>query len=274
MDWQSYEELVKSIYKCLGEQQGVSVLGWGNACRVQGRSGVSHQIDVLTSHTDGLIHFKAAVECKHWNKKVGQDVVLHLLGVLGDTDIDKGIIVSKSGFTEPAKKFASQNGIGLLELREPVESDWKDRVRRISMSGILRYSPPYDFEMDYYPSRHPNSDELGNVQADNREIFVKFPDGVMKSLHDILNEENKDPCPKFYRECEHKIEFPQGSYVLYDGKVVMDNIIALNFKRRHSVIKRETYIDASGKIWLILEDVSGKRRRYITHAGEIDEWIE
>ena len=54
LDWKSYEELVKNIYEQLGRASGVKILGHGSSCKFKGKSGVEHQIDVLTSHNDGI----------------------------------------------------------------------------------------------------------------------------------------------------------------------------------------------------------------------------
>ena len=65
--WQDYEELVKDIYLALGQTIGVTIECWGSSCRVEGPPGVSNQIDVLTSHSDGLHQYTTAISCKYWN---------------------------------------------------------------------------------------------------------------------------------------------------------------------------------------------------------------
>ena len=54
MNWKSYEEIVKCIYEQLGQSANIKILCWGKTCKVKGKSGVNHQIDVLTSHSDGI----------------------------------------------------------------------------------------------------------------------------------------------------------------------------------------------------------------------------
>ena len=104
-DWELYEELVRDIYQVLGKVDGIKIECWGRSCEVRGRSGVCHQIDVLISHNDGK--FLTAIECKHWNRrKVAKDAVWTLSGIVDDTNIKKGILVSKSGFTSHAEKVA------------------------------------------------------------------------------------------------------------------------------------------------------------------------
>jgi hypothetical protein len=118
LDWKNYEVLTAFIYKSLGQVDGIEILGYGNTCKVTGESGVSHQVDVLTKHGDGTQAYRTAIECKYWNKKVSKDVVMKLDGILTDCEIDKGIIVSKNGFTRDGKKYAKHRNIELVRLHE------------------------------------------------------------------------------------------------------------------------------------------------------------
>ena len=57
---------------------------------------------MLTSQTNGIHTTQTAIECKYLNKKITKDVVFKLSGVINDSDIEKGIIVSRCGFTRDA----------------------------------------------------------------------------------------------------------------------------------------------------------------------------
>jgi len=70
MDWKTYEKLTKDIYERLGQKAGVKIVGWGNDLKVKGHSGVEHQIDVLTSHSDGIHSYLTDIECKYWKEKI------------------------------------------------------------------------------------------------------------------------------------------------------------------------------------------------------------
>jgi hypothetical protein len=61
MDWETYEQVTRAIYQALGEENGVQILGYGKDCKILGKSRVQHQIDVLTSHSDGLHTYKTAI---------------------------------------------------------------------------------------------------------------------------------------------------------------------------------------------------------------------
>lgn len=125
MDWKDYEELTKYIYECLGKQAGVKVEGYGSSCKIKGKSGIDHQIDVLTSHTDGVHNYRTGIECKYWEEPVNKDIVMKVAEIIEDARISKGIIVSKRGFTDDGILFAAHKNIGLVELREIEEEDRK-----------------------------------------------------------------------------------------------------------------------------------------------------
>ncbi|MEH6762768.1 MAG: restriction endonuclease [Maribacter arcticus] len=118
MDWKDYENITKYIYEELGRKTGVKIIGYGNTSKVKGKSGVSHQIDVLTSHSDGIHDYQTAIECKYWKKKINKDVVMKVASIIEDTNIHKGVIVSKRGYTKDGISFAKQKNIGLIELKE------------------------------------------------------------------------------------------------------------------------------------------------------------
>lgn len=65
LDWKTYESITKYIYESLGGKTGVKVLRHGSSCRVTGKSGVDHQIDILTAHSDGIHSYRTAIECKY-----------------------------------------------------------------------------------------------------------------------------------------------------------------------------------------------------------------
>ena len=123
LDWKKYESITKYIYETLGKETGVEIEGYGNNCKVEGKSGVYHQIDVLTKHSDGIHNYRTAIECKYWKEKINKDIVMKVSEIIEDASINKGVIVSKNGFTTDGISFAKYKNIGLVELREIKEKD-------------------------------------------------------------------------------------------------------------------------------------------------------
>ncbi len=123
LDWKTYESITKYIYESLGSKAGVKVLGYGNICKVSGKSGINHQIDILTSHSDGINSYRTAIGCKYWNEKISKDIVMKIYSIVEDAGIEKGVIVSKNGFTKDGAEYAKHKNISLVELREIEETD-------------------------------------------------------------------------------------------------------------------------------------------------------
>ncbi|AXP82729.1 Restriction endonuclease [Mariniflexile rhizosphaerae] len=163
LDWKTYESITKYIYETLGKQSGVTIKGYGSNCKVKGKSGTSHQIDVLTTHSDGIHSYETAIECKYWKKKVNKDIVMKLVQILEDTGISKGIIVSKSGFTRDGIQFAKHKDIEIVHLREYEEKDLQDSSHKIEIATL-------DLKIKIHITRPEiTSIDIGN----NRKIEIK-----------------------------------------------------------------------------------------------------
>jgi hypothetical protein len=163
LDWKKYEEITKYIYETLGKQSGVKIKGYGNNCKVNGKSGVSHQIDVITTHTDGNNTYETAIECKYRKEKVNKDVVMKLVQILEDTGISKGIIVSRNGFTRDGIQFAKHKNIGIVHLREYEEKDLQDSSRKIDIATL-----------NLNIKIHRTRPEITSIDiGDNRKIEIK-----------------------------------------------------------------------------------------------------
>ena len=121
LDWQEYEMITKYIYEMLGAEYGIKVIGHGAAFKVQGKSGVKHQVDVLTEQFEGERRHLTAIECKFLKRKVTKEIVMKLYSIMVDGDIANGIIVCKMGFTKDTLTYAEHLGIRLVQLREALQ---------------------------------------------------------------------------------------------------------------------------------------------------------
>lgn len=164
MDWKQYEGFTKYIYETLGKESGVEVISYGNNCIVRGKSKVNHQIDVLTRHSDGLHSYRTAIECKYWEKKINKDIVMKVSDVIEDTGIEKGVIVSKKGFTPDGIKFAKYKNIGLVELREADSFDDPDETKIGIKTAVV----------------HPMITSIGFIyEEEDKTELISFDDAVI-----------------------------------------------------------------------------------------------
>lgn len=150
LDWRTYESITKYIYETLGRKTGVKIVGHGSNCKVLGKSGVNHQIDILTTHSDGIHSYKTAIECKYWKEKINKEIVMKVSVTIEDAGIEKGVIVSKAGFTKDGAEFVKYKNIGIVELREIGEPAQGIQERQLNIGSleisslvtILRYEIP------------------------------------------------------------------------------------------------------------------------------------
>jgi hypothetical protein len=143
-----YERLAALVFKCLHEQHAVV-----HDFKLTGNSTVKHQIDVLVEE-DGK-RKRVLVECKDFDKSgkpVGLGVLRDFRSVLEDTGADEAFVVTCTGFTKQAQKYAKAKGIKLAVLRAFEEADWEGRVRRVVVNLIIQPPPQveaFDLALDH-----------------------------------------------------------------------------------------------------------------------------
>ena len=206
MDWQTYEEVTKNIYETIGKQSGVRIVGWGNNFKIKGRSEVHHQIDVLTSHSDGIHTYLTDIECKYWAETINKDIVMKVKAIVDDCLLNKGVVVSKEGFTDDAIAYAKSVNVGLVILRKPIEDDWEGRIKtivlnmHIVMPEITRYE---HFVTEVFK-------EMGNKQVRTDEYIYSYPDGTIKTIKDLIDEfQKKLSKDKPDLDLEDEVIFPE-----------------------------------------------------------------
>ena len=276
--WQDYEKLVKDIYQALGRANGVTIECWGSSCKVEGPPGVFHQIDVLTNHGDGLHQYRTAISCKHWNKRVGLPIVRDFVQIVQDARLSKGVIVSKIGFTGPAKTYAETKNIGLVELRKPLDRDWDGYVREIYIDLILDQTQMIDdvrFEL-IAPNPDSGKEALqgGPLRREMRfdQIVIGIPGEEAETLQKLADEEQR----KHPNEEEYNLRFPAGSVVTFpedpEHPAHGYSIASVSFKVRcYPPIREKIIVSADDHIYMIMESLFDGRRFTITNDGEITE---
>jgi hypothetical protein len=198
MNWKDYERITKYIYETLGRTAGVKIEGHGSSCKVKGKSGVNHQIDVLTSHSDGVHSYRTAIECKFWEDSITKDIVMKTAEIIEDAGINKGVIVSKKGFTEDGISFAHYKNIGLVELREIEEKDRtefdlgilniKTELRRPEILNIIIDNVRQDLKPEHINTRQLKVRQKGGEEVPFEDYLTSFKNELHKGEPDKLVE--------------------------------------------------------------------------------------
>ena len=275
LDWKKYESITKYIYETLGKQSGVTIKGYSSTCTVKGKSGVSHQIDVLTAHSDGVHTYETAIECKYWKKKVNKDIVMKLVQILEDTGISKGVIVTKSGFTKDGLEYAKFKNIGLVELRESTDKDHESTPREIEIATLqinlnITATRPKLLQINLGNNR--NLDVQDEFDLFNYFILLRdgkrvpFYDYVTDFRLDIANQKEMDieitksyKLPKshlFRRGISESIPFDE---VTITGKLTQND---------HNKDLEFTLVD---KVWLLMKSIFDERTFSLSENGLIIE---
>lgn len=277
VQWQDYEELVKDIYQVLGQASGVTIECWGASCKVEGPPGVFHQIDVLTSHSDGLHQYRTAVSCKNWNKKVGIPIVREFAQIIDDAKLSKGVIVSKMGFTGPAKTYADSKNIGLVELRRPMDKDWDGYIREVHITLMMDQTEIHDVRFDLTAPKPGPDEEVyrgGSIHWPLllNQIFIGIPGEKAETFQNLADDEwSKDEGKEQY-----DIQFPEGSILTVpdfpDYPAHGYSITGASFKVRFNPpITQEIVVRADEHVYMIMESLFDGRRFTITKDGKITE---
>lgn len=265
MDWKNYEEVVRYIYEQLGKATRVRVICSGSNCKVTGKSGIEHQIDVLTEHTDGLHAYRTAIECKYWADKVQKDTVAKLAEILEDAKIEKGVIVSKTGFTPDAVSFAKYKNISIVELREPTDDDWKGRIKDICIT--MHIETPHITDVEIIQSSVNQGTPL-KVTAMSSDIIFETQE-KRRSLHELIDGELRNRQSKGFDTTNHEVAFPDGTVLRIEGQSFVAPVHAVRFKV--TTTRHEHKIDIRGAdyVSMIMHSIFEDKRFIIDKSGQI-----
>lgn len=169
VDWQEFEKLSLMVYQGLTRHLPDAVID--KNVKLTGKSGSKHEIDVFMELGVGLNKYKTAISCKYYKRHVGLEKVRDFRGVLEDLDINKGIMISKGGFTKPALQYALAQGLELMTLKKPEVSDvpWPGRGFRMI---LIPHIPVF---RDFLVQVDDENLKLDSLEARADEILLQIP---------------------------------------------------------------------------------------------------
>jgi len=271
MNWEIYEETVKNIYQVLGASKGVKIECYGNSCKCTGKSGDAHQIDVLTTHNDGIHDYKTSIECKYWKEKINKDIVMKVLEICKDCNFHKGVIVSKMGFTPDAIKFAKYYDVGLVELREPLEQDVENRLQEIDMiiSPVL---PKILYFKNILHEEEPQKEI--NFDVNTSESYYLFPDGSHQTIRDLIDDWLREvkQARKMNEVVKKVISFRNGTYLKSPNPELNIKVKAVHIKGSLVTGSMEKIeFRSKDRVWLIMKSIFEEKMFTIYREGNLQE---
>lgn len=266
MDWEDYETTVKYIYEKLGKDQGIEIVCYGRTCKCKGKSEAPHQLDVLFKISDGINDYRTYVECKYHEEKINKDHVMKVAEIVADCNLNKGVIVSKKGFTRQAVQFAKFKGIELQILREPTPEDKKSRAWNINVEVSTR--KPADFVtiiIDKNSVDDSMTNSLENFKFDEKDLVV-LPNGSELNLKDLASlKENKE-------EKSIEIDCPENTFLSTDKLASQVKVSGIIINSEYIVQKAGgIQINADDYVKMIMEDIGGEKNIIIGKDGEVQD---
>lgn len=276
LDWKKYEAITKYIYESLGKKSGVEIICYGNTCKVKGKSGVDHQIDVLASHSDGIHDYKTAIECKYWKEKINKDIVMKVSEIIEDAGINKGVIVSKSGFTPDGISFAKYRNIGLIELREIEKKDFQNHPKEIHIADIVLKSKIL--------IKRP---QILNINIGNNQIIKIEDEWDYYKYSIILKNQTEIPLIKYVNTFREEVNRQNKKNERITKSYVIPNAVLFDKSDMTSIkINKITFtgqlieIDASQNfkfkfvdhVWLIMKAIFEEKIFTFSESGVIVEY--
>jgi len=204
--------------------------------KIIGKSNVTREIDVYAEVPLGPHIYRTVIECKDYKGNIGIEKVQEFLGKLQDLNVDKGILVTKSGYTKPAKEFAKKHGIDLIELRKPTEEDWGGRVKTIHVQMNIYYPEIYDIEL-----KTGRKELVGKKMEGwaNELIIIDENGNPYKNLSKIIQENiNNDRTEE---EKTVNVIFERPYFLKTDGEKIP--VKGISFKYRFHRTPEEIVID-------------------------------
>lgn len=100
---------------------------------------------------NGIFSFNVAFQCKRYKKPVGASDIRDFRGSLS-TNIEKGVLITTSAFTQAAKDEASSEGKRLIDLM-----DGEELINKLAEYGIgLNEVKSYEIDEDFFNSLSDN----------------------------------------------------------------------------------------------------------------------
>jgi len=263
LDWKSYQKIVAGLH-ALGEDVEVE-----HEYDYPVHSGGTKEMDVVVWDRRGRYTVTTLIECKFHSEPIEQEVVDSLVGVLDNSDADKGVVVSKNGFQSGAKERAEGSGIELWTLRQIIpDIDLEDRIRRVNMD--LTVNQPrievLDMDMRAVEEEQEGREIDATFTPQNSMIYTLDREPTGETLLDWLNQRlNSVP------EGEHTEEF-EDSLLLIQGEFYQ--LVSVDYQVTYSSGTIEYTTDLLDDADLTLKDELGDTHEFVSLTEALRTFIE
>jgi hypothetical protein len=263
LDWKSYQKIVAGLH-ALGEDVEVE-----HEYDYPVHSGGTKEMDVVVWNNRERYTITTLIECKFENEPIEQEVVDSLVGVLDNSDADKGVVVSKNGFQSGAKERAEGSGIELWTLRQIIpDIDLEDRIRRVDMD--LTVNQPrievLDMDLRAVEEEQEGREIEATFTPQNSMIYTLDREPTGETLLDRLNQRLNS-----VQEGEHTEEF-EDSLLLVQGEFYQ--LASVDYQVTYSSGTIEYTTDLLDDADLTLKDELGDTHEFVSLTEALNTFVE
>jgi len=151
---------------------------------VKGRSGAEHQIDLLATRDDGIVTYNIAIGIEVAGDEIGLGEIFDFDDKAYDSGIHDKILVVVPGLRREAEKFASQQRIKVLEVRDletvltsasqPAKEAKREPFKFESKSKLVKYLKQSGYEVKENTSLKGRSGATHEI-----DILASKDDGIV-----------------------------------------------------------------------------------------------
>lgn len=263
LDWKSYQKIVAGLH-ALGEDIEVE-----HEYDYPVHSGGTKEMDVVVWDRRGRYTVTTLIECKFHGEPIKQEVVDSLVGVLDNSDADKGVVVSKNGFQSGAKERAEGSGIELWTLRQIIpDIDLEDRIRRVNMDVTINQPKIEVLDMDVRAVEEEQEGRELNATftPQNSMIYTLDREPTGETLLNRLNQRLNS-----MDEGEYTEEF-EDSLLLIQGEFYQ--LVSVDYRVTYSSGTTEYTTDLLDDADLTLKDELGDTHEFVSLTEALRTFIE
>lgn len=163
-----FEKFCMEFLRAYAEKEKLSEFNIKHNVKIEASDGI-YQIDIYAEFVAMNCKFKVLAECKKYNKAVSRDKVEILYSRLQSLGMNKGILISTSGFQSGAIQFAKSHGIALIQVSDKSidfysasanVSDLKQQIEKRMFMLYPKYVAKEIVDENYFTKRLYPTDKM------------------------------------------------------------------------------------------------------------------
>ncbi len=147
----------------------------------------AHQLDVTCRHPSGEVE-RLIVECKDWNRTVGEATLNELVGVRTQIRADAAMAITTEGFTAGAVAVAVDEDVALVRLRPFDPDNPVPYVKTITLTIVMVGSTHSDLQMQLMPGHSLPAGTRSQQRGWTGDHLLHLNGAPAETLKDLLAE--------------------------------------------------------------------------------------